>query len=166
MIHVPAPDPFTVFGVPRTLDQDERTLETRYLRLSRECHPDLHRATDTGDCIAVLQRSAEINDAWRVLRDPWQRARALVELLRPGALDRNKKLDPMFLGEALELAEEVASAHGERIAPLRTRLEGALAADYEALRQDLARGAHDDAARRLHMAHYHKKALQDLDAKS
>ena len=166
MIHVPAPDPFTVFGLSRSLDLDERTLETRYLRLSRECHPDQHRNTDAGDCIAVLQRSAEINDAWKVLRDPWQRARALVELLSPGVLERNKRLDPVFLGEALELAEEVASARGERIAPLRTRLEAALAADYDALRQDLQRGDHDAAARRLHMSHYHRKALQDLDGKS
>jgi molecular chaperone HscB len=150
VIHVPAPDPFTVFGLSRSLDLDERQLETRYLRLSRVCHPDLHRANDTGDCIAVLQRSAEINDAWKVLRDPWQRARALLELLSPGVLERNKRLDPGFLGEALELAEEVAGAQGARIAPLRTRLE----AD------------HDAAARRLHMSHYHKKALQDLDAKS
>jgi len=166
VIHVPAPDPFTVFGMPRSLDLDERQLETRYLRLSRECHPDQHRNTDAGDCIAVLQRSAEINDAWKVLRDPWQRARALLELLSPGALDRNKKLDPMFLGEALELAEAVAGAHGDRIAPLRTRLEAAVAADYDALRQDLRRGDHDAAARRIHMSHYHKKALLDLDAKS
>lgn len=166
MIHVPAPDPFTVFGLPRSLDLDERTLETRYLRLSRECHPDLHRATDTGDCIAVLQRSAEINDAWKVLRDPWQRARSLLELASPGVLERNKRLDPVFLGEALELAEEVASASGDRIAPLRSRLEAALAADYEALRQALAAKDHDAAARRMHMSHYHRKALQDLDGKS
>lgn len=166
MIHVPAPDPFTVFGLPRSLDVDERTLEQRYLRLSRDCHPDLHRATDAGDCIAVLQRAAEINDAWKVLRDPWRRARALLELLSPGVLDRNKKLDPAFLGAALELAEEVAEATGASIAPLRARLEAALAADHDALRRDLQRGDHDAAARRLHMSHYHQKALKDLDAKS
>jgi molecular chaperone HscB len=166
VIHVPAPDPFTVFGLPRSLDVDERTLETRYLRLSRECHPDLHRATDTGDCIAVLQRSAEINDAWKVLRDPWRRARALLELLSPGVLERNKKLDPAFLGEALELAEEVAGTTGSALAPLRARLEAALTADHDALRVELQRGDHDAAARRLHMSHYHHKALQDLDAKS
>jgi hypothetical protein len=29
VIHVPAPDPFTVFGLSRSLDLDERQLETR-----------------------------------------------------------------------------------------------------------------------------------------
>ena len=166
MIHVPAPDPFAVFGLPRTLDLDERTLEQRYLKLSRECHPDLHRMQETGDCIAVLQRSAEINDAWKVLRDPWQRAKALLELAEPGILERNKKLDPMFLADALELAEEVAFANAPAIAPLRSRLERAVAEDLTALRSDLARSDLDAAARRVHASHYHRKALHDLEAKS
>lgn len=166
MIHVPAPDPFTVFGLPRSLDLDERALESRYLRLSRECHPDLHRSADTGDCVAVLQRSAEINDAWKILRDPWQRARALLELLSPGALDRNKKLDPAFLGEALELAEEVAFADAAAATVLRPRLLAAVAADHAALRAALDRGDFDAAALCFHASHYHRKALQDLDSKS
>jgi curved DNA-binding protein CbpA len=83
----------------------------------------------------VLQRSAEINDAWKILRDPWQRARALLELLSPGVLDRNKKLDPAFLAEALELAEEVAFADGDR------RREPARSARRRPSPADLDRGA-------------------------
>lgn len=166
MIHVPAPDPFTVFGLPRSLDLDERALEQRYLKLSRECHPDLNRTADISDCIAVLQRSAEINDAWKLLRDPWSRAKALLETVAPGALDRNKTLDPTFLGEALELAEEVAECDREAAPALRERLRATLTADYEAVREALTAGKPDVAASRCHKAHYHKKALQDLEAKS
>ena len=166
MIHVPAPDPFTVFGLPRSMDIDERQLEQRYLRLSRECHPDLYRTQETGDCIAVLQRSAEINDAWKVLRDPWQRAKALLELLSPGVLDRKKKLDPAFLGAALDLAEEVAFARQEQVPPLRARLEQAVQDDLFALRAAIERGDFDAAALRCHASHYHRKALQDLEAKA
>jgi len=166
VIHVPAPDPFTVFGLPRTLDVDEKALEARYLRLSRECHPDLHRSADTGDCVAVLQRSAEINDAWKILRDPWQRARALMELLSPGVLDRNKKLDPAFLGEALELAEEVAFADQTAAGSLRVRLQAAITLDWTAVGKALGAGDFDAAAMCFHASHYHRKALQDLDRKS
>ncbi len=166
MIHVPAPDPFTVFGLQRSMDVDERALEQRYLKLSRECHPDLHRQQETGDCIAVLQRAAEINDAWKVLRDPWQRAKSLLELASPGVLDREKKLDPAFLADALELAEEVAFANGATINPLRERLERAIADDLEALHGAIRSGEHALAARRLHASHYHRKAMRDLDAKS
>jgi molecular chaperone HscB len=165
VIHVPAPDPFAVFSLPRSLDVDERALEKRYLALSRECHPDHNRAADTEDCAAVLRRSAEINDAWRVLRDPWRRARALLETLGPGALDRNKKLDPGFLGEALELAEEVAFASGEAVPALKTRIQKALDEDFAAVSAALEVGDYDLAARRFHGAHYHRKALEDLEAK-
>ncbi len=165
MIHVPAPDPFTVFGLPRSLELDDRALERRYLELSRECHPDRNRAANTADCIAVLQRSAEINDAWQVLRDPWRRAKALLETQAPGVLDRTKKLDPAFLADALELAEEVAFARRDQVAALRARLVERLAVDWQNLCSAMARGDLAAAARTLHESHYHRKALADLDAK-
>lgn len=166
MTHVSAPDPFTVFGVPRSLDLDDRVLERRYLALSRANHPDLLQSKVPGDCVAVLQRSAEINNAWQILRDPWLRAKALLEAASPGVLDRNKKLDPAFLADALELAEEVAFVRPDAIAALRARLTKALADDLAALRGAVARGDLDGAAKRFHASHYHKKALQDLDQKA
>ena len=166
MKHVPAPDAFAVFGVARTLDLDQRDLETRYLKLSRECHPDHNRAEKTEDCVAVLQRAAEINDAWKVLKNPWRRARALLEAQDDGVLERNKKLDPMFLADALELAEEVAHADSQRVPALRDKLQAALDADWQALREAVADGDLDRAARRVHQSHYHQKALHDLEAKS
>jgi molecular chaperone HscB len=165
--HVPAPDPFTVFGVPRSLDLDEKALERRYFALSRENHPDLLRSQETtGDCLAVLQRAAEINGAWKILRDPWQRARALLETASPGVLARNQKLDPSFLADALELAEEVAFVASDGIPALRARLQRTLDDDLAALRGDIARGDFDAAAKRFHASHYHQKALRDLDQKA
>ncbi|MFN9707326.1 MAG: hypothetical protein ACK595_21245, partial [Planctomycetota bacterium] len=62
----------------------------------------------------------------RVLRDPWTRAKALLEAESPGVLDANKKLDPAFLADALELAEEVAFVRPEQVGALRARLQQAL----------------------------------------
>ena len=166
MIHVPAPDAFAVFGVPRTLDLDPNDLELRYLKLSRDCHPDHNRSENSDDCVAVLQRAAEINDAWNVLRDRWKRARALLEAEQPGVLEANKKLDPMFLAEALELAEEVAFADSDRSAALTDKLQAAVDADFDALQRAVADGDFAAAARRVHQSHYHLKALHDLEAKS
>ena len=166
MTHVPAPDAFAVFGVPRALDLDEGDIERRYLQLSRECHPDHHRSGSADDCVAVLQRAAEINDAWNVLKDPWKRARALLEAEQPGVLDANKKLDPMFLADALELAEEVAFADGDAIGPLTDKLRAAVDQDFAALQADVGNGDFAAAARRVHQSHYHQKALSDLEAKA
>lgn len=165
--HVQDRDPFTVFGLPRSMDLDARTLEQRYLKLSRECHPDHLRAQETaGDCLAVLRRAAEVNDAWKVLRDPWQRAKALLEAASPGVLERNKKLDPAFLAGALELAEEVAFAKPDAVPALKKRLEQAVAQDLADVGAAIRRSDLDTAAKRFHASHYHQKALRDLDAKS
>ncbi len=155
-----------MFGLTRSLDIDAQALEKRYLALSRECHPDLLRTQEVGDCAAVLQRSAEVNDAFSILRDPWRRARALLETASPGVLDRNKKLDPTFLADALELAEEVAFAKQEHVQPLQRRLAACVDADWAALRTAIEHGDLDAAARRFHASHYHKKALSDLELKA
>jgi molecular chaperone HscB len=166
VIHVPAPDPFAVFGLPRALALDGAALERRYRALSRECHPDHNQSEETGDCAAVLMRAAEINDAFRVLRDPWLRARALLEALQPGVLERHKRLDPAFLADVLELAEQVAHAAAAAVPRLRDRLRALLAADFDAVRDAVAAGELAAAAARFHQAHYHKKALRDLEARS
>ena len=166
MNHAPAPDAFAVFGVPRALDLDAQDLEQRYLQLSRECHPDHHRSGSADDCVAVLQRAAEINDAWNVLKDPWKRARALLEAEQPGVLDANKKLDPMFLADALELAEEVAFADSDRADALTNKLRAAVDEDFAALQRDVSAKDYDGAAKKVHQSHYHRKALSDLEAKA
>ncbi|MEC8651117.1 MAG: Fe-S protein assembly co-chaperone HscB [Planctomycetota bacterium] len=166
MNHVPAPDAFAVFGVPRALDLDANELELRYLQLSRECHPDHHRSEDVGESVAVLQRAAQVNDAWNVLKDRWKRARALLEAEAPGVLEANKKLDPMFLADALELAEEVAFADRDRAAARTAQLRAAVEEDFDALQRAVADQDYAAAARRVHQSHYHQKALADVEALS
>lgn len=158
-------DPFTVLGVEHRLDLDVRALERRYMQMSRECHPDLHRAAGAADCAAVLARSAEINDAWRTLSDRWERARALIDLRAPGALDENRALDPEFLATALELAEEVAFSAGADLGNLRQRLIASCDDVFAEIVRACAEGDHVAAARRLHESRYVRKALNDLELK-
>jgi molecular chaperone HscB len=157
-------DPFAVFGIPRSLDLDEKRLEQRYLELSRQCHPDLHRSAATADCAAILRRAADVNDAWRVLRNPWDRARALLELRQPGILDANKKLDEEFLLAAMELAERTAQCSATEAPALRAELEAKLADDLAAIRRFVAAGDLAAGARTFQQAKYHRKALTDLEA--
>ncbi len=158
-------DPFTVLGVEHRLDLDVRALERRYMRMSRECHPDLKRAAGAADCAAVLARSAEINDAWHVLSDRWERARALVLFREPEALDGHRRLDPEFLATALELAEEVALAAAADFGSLRQRLLTSCDGVFADIVRACAEGDYASAARRLHESRYVRKALADLEAK-
>lgn len=157
-------DVFAVFGLEPRLDIARSELEARYLELSRACHPDHHAAAGADERIALLTRAAEVNDAYRILRDPWQRAEALVERAAPGTLAATKSLDPSFLADALELAEEVANTEPgtDGADALRARLIAALAGDWDALAAAVERESWHDAAVQLHEARYHRKALRDL----
>jgi molecular chaperone HscB len=155
-------DPFAVLGLPAEIEVDPQRLEARYLTLARECHPDRHRGADAYQQLAMLARAADLNGAYRSLKDPWQRAEALLELRSPGVLDATKKLAPAFLGEALELAEEVAAADADAAKVLRPRLEQAVRDDFAAVRAAILEADFPAAATRLHQSRYHRKALTDL----
>jgi Fe-S protein assembly co-chaperone HscB len=157
-------NPFAVLGLPQQLDLDPGVLEQRYLKLSRECHPD-HLHGEGADCVAVLQRAAEVNDAYRALRDRFDRARILVDLLDESAMARNEKLDPDFLMTALDEAEAVASVRTpEERARLRASIGQELEHSFAAVVQALRSRSADAAATALHQARYHQKAMLDLRA--
>ena len=90
----------------------------------------------------------------------------LLEAEQPGVLEANKKLDPMFLADALELAEDVEAADGERADALTAKMRDAVERDFAATARAVADGDYAAAARCIHQAHYHRKALSDLEAKA
>lgn len=141
------------------LSRDE--LEHRYLEVSRETHPD--RAAMGADETATLRRSALVNDAYRTLRDPWRRAEAIIDRADATAMERKKGLCPVFLLEAMELAERVADATPAEFAKLRASIEARRDSYLDRLRTALGERRIDDAAVLLHESRYCRKALHDLD---
>lgn len=104
-----------------------------------------------------------MNDAYRTLKDPWQRARALIDLQDPQLFTMSKKLAPSFLMAAMELAEEIGTASGARAVELKTICQSKLN-DYVGVITDLL-AAKDfaNAAVRLHESRYYRRALEDLE---
>ena len=156
-------DPFAVLGLEPRLDLDAKALERAYLDRSRAVHPDFHQNARPEQQAEMLARAAELNDAWRVLRDPWRRAQALVDRLDPKASERTKQLSCPFLVEAMELAEEVAATNDP--APLRERLRRQLEHLLAQTRSHLDAGRADAAATAVHQSRYFQKALADLEAR-
>ncbi len=156
-------NPFAVLGLEPRMDLSAENLEQTYLSLSRVTHPDAHPDSTAEEQVQILSRSAEINDAYKVLKDPWRRARAILELREPRIMNETKQLDPAFLMEAMEQAEAVAGCEENDRPALLARLDAQV---EECLAQITAaiNKAHDrEAAVLLHQARYHQKALQDLE---
>jgi molecular chaperone HscB len=103
-------DFFERLGLPRRFSIDANELERAYLARSRAIHPDYHRTGSDADLTASQDLSADVNEAYNILRDPFTRAEHLLKLEGgPGASDQ-KQMPPAFLAEMLEARERIEEA--------------------------------------------------------
>src|SRR5215471_8351033 len=80
-VQPPAPvDFFTFYGLPRKLNVDVSRLEKEFYALSRKLHPDLYSQSDSREQTWSLEKSSQLNDAYRTLKDPIKRTEYLLRL--------------------------------------------------------------------------------------
>lgn len=73
-------NPFALFDLPVAFQVDSALLNERYLALQKSLHPDNFSATSAQEQRLAIQKSAEINDALRILKDPITRADSIIAL--------------------------------------------------------------------------------------
>lgn len=97
-------DYFSFFGLERKLTLDASQLQKRFYELSREHHPDRFAQKPAEERLKAEEASAILNDGYRVLRDPLQRAEYV---LQQEGFDvgeqRSKDVPPELLEEVFEL---------------------------------------------------------------
>jgi molecular chaperone HscB len=119
-------DPFGTLGLPQAFDVDLASAEKAHRELSRALHPDRYVSASASERRQALARAVEVNEAWRVVRDPIRRAEALLALRGApvGEGSESAKQDPAFLMEMLELREELGEARAARnVAAVRRMAE-------------------------------------------
>ncbi len=134
------PDAFDILGVAPTFDLDLRAVERVHRDLSRALHPDRHVGKAAGERRLVLNKAIEVNEAWRTLRDPIQRAEAL--FLRhqvPVGETHEPTADPALLMEMMEQREALADARRARDVARLTELAEAMRKRDRAVATELAR---------------------------
>ena len=124
-------DHFSLFGLPRKLWIEMSVLEKRLLELSWKLHPDKFVNAGAAEQELSLQRISELNDAYRVLRDPVARVEYLLEIegMRKEG-EQKQQAPPELLEEVFELNESLdelreAKASGGDLASLKSRLQSA-----------------------------------------
>jgi molecular chaperone HscB len=121
-------DFFAFFGLPQKLTMDPVALEAQFHKLSWKLHPDNFVRASEFERNLSLERSSELNDAYRTLRDPIARIEYL--LLHLGLRKEGttrQQAPPELLEEVFELNESLdelreARAEGGDTAALRERL--------------------------------------------
>jgi molecular chaperone HscB len=121
-------DYFAFFGLPQKLTLDPASLEEQFHKLSWKLHPDNFVRASEEERNLSLDRSSQLNDAYRTLREPIARIEYL--LLRLGLRKEGtskQQAPPELLEEVFELNESLdelrdARAEGGDVAALRERL--------------------------------------------
>src|SRR6266446_8459262 len=74
-------DYFSFFGLPRKLNLDVTALQRDFYALSRKLHPDLYAQSNEAEQRQwSLEKSSQLNDAYRTLKDPIARTEYLLRL--------------------------------------------------------------------------------------
>jgi len=152
-------DYFAFFGLPQKLTLDLEQLEQRFHSLSWKLHPDHFARASEDERQLSLERSSQLNDAYRTLRDQVARVEYLLGLAGMRKEGQKKQqAPPELLEEVFELNESLDELRDARasggtaatMAGLRAKLETAqhkFESSLASVDQELARvSAEWDAA--------------------
>ncbi len=100
-------DFFLTLGVERTFGFDNAALERRFHDLQRQSHPDRFSGAIGGILDSALDRSSDINEAYRTLRDPLRRTKHLLSLYG-FSVEQSKQVPMDLLELVMNVQEKVA----------------------------------------------------------
>ena len=162
-------DPFAILGIAPSFDVDLGAIEQTHRELSRALHPDRYVGAGSSERREALARAMEVNEAWRIVRDPIRRAEALLQ--RNGvtvAEDRAPPADPEFLMEMLEQREALSEAIAAKDRDAVARLAAAVRTRAEATERGVADGfaakATDTVTARLGELRFFRRFLDEVSA--
>ena len=102
---------FSLFGLAPAFVLDPTSLDGAYREIQARIHPDRYAASGEAEKRVSMQWATRVNEAYRTLKDPVQRARYLLELNGVDAgFESNTAMPPGFLMRQMELREALESA--------------------------------------------------------
>ena len=163
---------FELFGLRPSVDVDVAALEAQHRALALETHPDRLGAADARTRRLAAEKTASLNEAIKVLKDPVRRAFYLLEL-KGVKLDTEHaaaqlKMPLEFLEEIMEHREALEGAKSKRelaaaqamAKEIGVAQQKNLAAAQEALRQDDVPAA----SLALGKVRYYTRFLEEVEA--
>ena len=162
-------DPFATLGIAPSFDVDLAAVEQTHRELSRALHPDKYVRAGPSERREALSRAVEVNEAWRVVRDPIRRAEALLALGGVTvAEDRARPADPEFLMEMLEqreaLSEAIAAKDRDGVAKLAAGVRARAESAERAVAGAFAAKAAEAVVERLGELRFFRRFLDEVSA--
>lgn len=167
-------DPFAALGIERRFDVDLRAIEKTHRELSRVAHPDRHGSAPPSSRAEALGKSVELNEAFRIVRDPIRRAEALFTLAGVKVGETHEpKPSQAFLADMLDRREALEEAKDaqdlSRVRALAEAIEAQAAHTEKVLADAFARASGDRAALEQSVLHlgelrFYRRFLDEVSA--
>lgn len=102
---------FELFGLAPAFALEIESLERSYREIQSQIHPDRYAQAGDAERRASMQWTTRVNEAYRTLKSPVQRARYLLELNGVDVeFETNTQMPTDFLMQQLELREALDAA--------------------------------------------------------
>lgn len=161
---------FELYGIPVSLTVDGAAIKKRFYELSREYHPDFHAQSGADKQEEIVQKSADINKAYKTFQSPDSLIRYV--LMMKGLMVEEEKyvLAPAFLMEVMDINEQLMDLDMEpdpqqmaivkqEAIQLQTKIQNDVAMDIEHYKEDFST---EEALLRVKEYYYRKKYLQRI----
>ena len=162
-------DFFEIFAIPVAWQVDSSQLQSRYLKLQQEFHPDRFAShSDTEKRLAV-QTASLINQAYDTLTSPLKRAQYLLELQQIDASqDSHITSDGAFLMEQIELREALSEVRDSAdpfaaLETLRTGVENSYAEQQNQFQAQYQASDFDHAFNTVAKMQFSAKLLDEIE---
>lgn len=146
-------DPFTLLGLEKKYDLDMELLDQAYFDAQKKTHPDQFSNASPEEKAEASKRSAEINHAYLLLKDPLKRAELL---LKEANIDLFSH-DPLFLEEVMQWRAQTAAKEDIRHDLLTTQKTL-----FNTLETTLKKKEYQEAERALYQLTYVHKFLKEI----
>ena len=135
---------FELFGLPPAYALETEALERSYRDIQSRVHPDRFAHAGDAERRASLQWTTRVNEAYRTLKDPVQRAKHLLDLNGVDvAFETNTQMPSDFLLQQLQLREELEEAIHKKDAAGLDRMRARLRSQQQALGAQIAAAIDD-----------------------
>lgn len=102
---------FTLFQLPLAFELDSVLLSQRYQKLQQLTHPDKFATASESEKLLAVQKNAQVNDGYQVLKSPLSRAEHILNLRGMElAHEQQTMQDNAFLMQQMEWREALMEA--------------------------------------------------------
>lgn len=98
---------FELYGLPVLMKIDSAEIKKKFYELSRQYHPDFHAHSDEGQQAHILEKSADVNKAYKVFQNPDDTIKYVLQIKNLVYDEEKYELDPDFLMEVMDINEEL-----------------------------------------------------------